>query len=88
MTFDELREHSAKLLIEHLHVLGYSGAEAEALWKGEATVLVLDSFKPLEVDLPDRVVDQLAQAVGYRFEPSQEFYDFAQNVKIEVLARL
>ena len=50
-----------------------------------------DPLPDLDVDLPDRVIDQLMHDAGVSLmEPwsEQEMYDFANTVKREVLARV
>jgi hypothetical protein len=50
---ENLRERMAKLLIDNLHVLGYSGFEAENLWRGkpldslDTKVSYVEMMKPL-----------------------------------------
>jgi hypothetical protein len=43
---------------------------------------------PLTVDLPERVVDVVAQSMGLSGPFSRDFYDFAQALKMEVIARI
>jgi hypothetical protein len=44
--------------------------------------------KPLRIDLPDRVVDVVAQHAGLLPPFSEYFYDFAQALKDEIIARI
>lgn len=41
-----LREHMAKALIDNLHMLGYSGEDADSLWKGEDFKIVAPTAAP------------------------------------------
>lgn len=43
--FENLRERMDKALIDNLHMLGYSGAEAEKLWKGNLITTMGDISK-------------------------------------------
>lgn len=57
--FENLRERMAKALIDNLHMLGYSGAEAERLWgwrdkaaQATSELLMWEMQHPKEVE-PD-----------------------------------
>ena len=47
---DSLRERIAKALIDQLHMLDYSGAEADALWHGKPLDTIL--FPPRIIESP------------------------------------
>lgn len=66
---DELRKRSVKLLIDHLHMLGYSGAEAEQIWSEAPTIQMVQMLakKPLKPVLETHPIN--VEPTGWKLVP-------------------
>jgi hypothetical protein len=68
---ETLRERSAKLLIDHLHVLGYSGAEAENLW-GKTPTVQITGWKLVPLEPTDEMLLHFAGTPFEKLSPSKQ----------------
>jgi hypothetical protein len=68
--------------------LGMQTRVKEAAASAPAATAGIAASRPLDVDLPERVVDVVAQDAGLSAPFSASFYKFAQDLKAEVLARV